>query len=55
MSIRVTVWGENVHEQKSELVRSLYPRGLHGCIAEGLAEDSEIQPRTATLHNRSTV
>jgi trehalose utilization protein len=49
MSIRVTVWGENVHEQKSELVRSLYPRGLHGCIAEGLAEDSEIQPRTATL------
>ena len=33
MAIRVTVWGENVHEQKSALVKSLYPQGLHGCLA----------------------
>lgn len=49
MPIRVTVWGENVHEQASALVRSLYPQGIHGCIAAALTEDSEIQARTATL------
>lgn len=49
MPIRVTVWGENVHEQKSELVRSLYPQGLHAAIAAAMAEDAEIQTRTATL------
>ncbi len=47
--IRVTVWGENVHEQKHEAVRKIYPEGMHGCIAQGLAEDPEIQVRTATL------
>jgi len=52
MPIRVTVWGENVHEQNDGLTRSLYPRGMHGCIAEALAEDSEIVARTATLQER---
>jgi trehalose utilization protein len=49
MAIRVTVWGENVHEQKSELVRSLYPKGMHACIADALSADPEIEARTATL------
>ena len=49
MAIRVTVWGENVHEQKSELVRSLYPQGIHTAIAAALTEDPEIVARTATL------
>jgi trehalose utilization protein len=49
MSVRVTVWGENVHEQKSELVRSLYPRGMHACIADALSSDPGIVARTATL------
>jgi trehalose utilization protein len=49
MPIRVTVWGENVHEQTSELVRSLYPDGMHSCIAAALNQDPEIQARTATL------
>src|SRR5438552_6886762 len=49
MYIRVTVWGENVHEQTNQLVRSLYPNGVHACIAEALEKDSEIVARTATL------
>ena len=31
--IRVTVWGENVHEQKNETVKKVYPEGMHACIA----------------------
>jgi trehalose utilization protein len=51
MTIRVTVWGENVHEHKHELVGKLYPKGMHGCIAEGLSEDPAIEARTATLQD----
>ncbi len=47
--IRVTVWGENVHERTNELVRSVYPDGMHATIAAGLAEDARITTRTATL------
>jgi trehalose utilization protein len=49
MPIRVTVWGENVHERKSALVGSLYPEGMHTAIAAAMAEDAEIRTRTATL------
>jgi trehalose utilization protein len=34
--MRVTVWGENVHEQRDESVRALYPDGMHTTIAAGL-------------------
>ena len=47
--IRVTVWGENVHEQKHQLVRDIYPQGMHRCIADGLAEAEGITARCATL------
>jgi len=47
--IRVTVWGENVHEQKHEAVKKVYPEGMHTVIANGLGEDKEIKARTATL------
>ena len=49
MPIRVTVWGENVHEQKHQLVRDIYPDGMHACIAAALNRDPEIKARTATL------
>lgn len=49
MAIAVTVWGENVHEKTSELVRSIYPQGMHQCIADALGEDIEIHATTATL------
>ena len=29
MAIRALVWGENVHEQTNEVVRSIYPDGMH--------------------------
>ena len=50
--IRVTVWGENVHERKNEVVRQIYPAGLHNCIADGLREDPAFTVRTATLDEK---
>jgi trehalose utilization protein len=47
--IRVVVWGENVHENKSETIRKVYPRGMHHCIAEGLSADDSFSVSTATL------
>ena len=47
--IHVTVWGENVHENKNQKVRDIYPQGMHGCIAEALRKDSELTVQTATL------
>jgi trehalose utilization protein len=48
-SIRVLVWGENVHERENPIVRKVYPKGMHECIAEGLREDVDLGVRTATL------
>ena len=47
--IRVTVWGENIHEWKHEVVRRHYPKGMHTCIAQGLNEAEDIEALTATL------
>ena len=47
--IRVTVWGENVHERKSEVVRGIYPVGMHRCIADALNAAGGIEAGTATL------
>jgi trehalose utilization protein len=51
MGMRVTVWGENVHEQRDESVRALYPDGMHTAIAAGLrallGDGADV--RTATL------
>ena len=48
-SLQVVVWGENVHEQKSEVVRSVYPDGMHNVIAAGLRENGLDPVSTATL------
>src|ERR1041384_4473215 len=47
--IRVTVWGENLHEKKNKLVAEVYPNGMHECIADALRQDSQLDVRTATL------
>jgi trehalose utilization protein len=49
--IRVTVWGENLHEQRDELVQKLYPKGMHAAIATGISEHlgDEATVRTVTL------
>lgn len=49
MSIRVTVWGENVHEQKNKVVAQVYPDTMHGTIAAALNRAGGITARTATL------
>lgn len=47
--IRAVVWGENVHENNNKTVASLYPQGMHSCIAAALNESPEIEATTATL------
>ena len=49
--IRVTVWGENRHEQTEEHVARLYPDGMHAAIAAGITENlgADCVVRTATL------
>lgn len=49
--IRVTVWGENFHENRDESVRKIYPEGMHTTIAEGIRENlgDRVEVRTATL------
>ncbi|MBL9206688.1 MAG: ThuA domain-containing protein [Opitutaceae bacterium] len=37
-SLRVVVWGENVHEHKNPKVGAIYPKGMHAAIAEGIRE-----------------
>lgn len=51
MVIRVTVWGENVHEQKNKVVAGIYPKGMHGTIAEALNRDAGIKATTVTLQD----
>ncbi|MBA3881146.1 MAG: ThuA domain-containing protein [Chthoniobacterales bacterium] len=47
--IRVTVWGENIHERKNAVVRSIYPEGMHTTIADAIAENRSFDVNTATL------
>ena len=43
--IKVTVWNEFQHEKTDELVKSIYPNGIHQTIADFLGDD-EIVVRT---------
>lgn len=36
--MRVTVWGENLHEKRDKLVQELYPEGIHGAVASAVSE-----------------
>ena len=47
--IRVLVWNEFRHEQKSERVAAVYPDGIHAVIAEFLGKEEDITVKTATL------
>lgn len=46
--VRVTVWNEGRHERRSEQIAAIYPKGIHGAIADGLIA-AGMQARTATL------
>ena len=47
--IKVTVWNEYLHEVEEQEIRNVYPKGIHGAIAEFLGEESDFEIRTATL------
>ena len=50
MALRLTVWGENVHERNNAAVKAVYPDGMHTAIATLIRDrlpGAEI--RTATL------
>jgi len=49
--LRVTVWNEFLHERESDLVREIYPQGIHAVLVETLRQQlgDEAQLRTATL------
>src|SRR5699024_9993608 len=46
--INVTVWNENRHEKTNPTVAEVYPKGIHGAIADFLKKDFE-SVKTATL------
>ena len=48
-TINVVVWGENIHDRTKPEVKSIYPTGMHGCIADALNADPGISAVTATL------
>lgn len=50
--IRVTVWNEYFHELKDENVAKVYPKGIHGTLAEFLGTD-DIQVTTVTQHDEN--
>lgn len=45
----VTVWNEFRHERSDATVRAIYPDGIHGTLANCLADAQGIEVRTATL------
>ena len=49
--IRVTVWGENRHEQREPAVAERYPDGMHGAVASAVRQHlgDGVVVRTATL------
>ncbi len=47
--IRVTIWNEYRHEREDHRYAAVYPIGIHGAIAEGLAVVPGLVAATATL------
>lgn len=46
--LKITIWNENLHDKEDE-VKSIYPLGIHGTIAEYLKKNDEFEVGTATL------
>lgn len=47
--LRVTVWNEFLHEVESDVVRAIYPDGIHATLGRALEEHLGAAVRTATL------
>ncbi len=50
--MKVTVWNEYVHELEDAQIGEVYPKGIHGAIADFLKAD-DIEVRTATLQEEN--
>jgi len=48
-TINVTVWNEFRHEKDNGIIQSVYPKGIHQAIADGLSQHADLVVRTATL------
>ena len=49
MAINVTIWNEFRHEKTKEVVRAIYPDGLHACIKDFLSSEADMNVRLASL------
>ncbi|MDT0344820.1 ThuA domain-containing protein [Streptomyces litchfieldiae] len=49
--LRITVWNEGRHERQNATIAARYPSGIHGAVAEGIAEHlgEGAVVRTATM------
>ena len=47
--VKLTVWNEGRHDKTNEETIKLYPRGMHGAIAEHMNQQLGITARTGTL------
>lgn len=47
--VRVTIWNEFVHERSNPAVAAIYPKGIHGALADALPAHGGFHIRTATL------
>jgi trehalose utilization protein len=50
--LRVLIWNENVHERANPIVAKIYPKGIHGCIADALKIDNGAVREPATWTGR---
>jgi trehalose utilization protein len=48
-SPRVVVWNEFLHERENDVVRALYPEGMHRVLAEAIGRQLGGEVTTATL------
>jgi trehalose utilization protein len=47
--INVTIWNEYLHEVKEPEIGKVYPKGIHGALADELSANENFTIRTATL------
>src|SRR5690349_20774973 len=48
-SIKVTIWNEGRHEKRSPVVAQIYPKGIHGALADYLKKAGGFDVRTGVL------
>ena len=47
--LKLTIYNEFIHEQRNDLVKKLYPKGMHEAIAEYMRKEPGLRVKTATL------